>query len=355
MLLTYATIAIALFFAANIGASGTAAAMGAAYGGGAVRSRLLAVLLVALFAVLGANWGGQKVTMTIGKGIVPQEIATVQVTAIILVSSCATLYIANRIGIPLSTSEVAVGSLVGAGLAFSQVYWGKLLWIVLSWIALPVLAFAVAYWLGKAIRPAERWLDRQRSGRIVPLLKLLLVAMGCYEAFSAGMNNVANAIGPLVGAGVIELDAGLLIGSLCMAVGAILMGGKVLETNGKKITELSLLQGSAVSFTGGTLVIAASLLGMPVPLTQATTMAIIGVGSERAGRDALRKPVVRRIFKIWIISPIASLILCFTLIQIMIFHALPFIVLLSGALACSFPFLYMKFRTARRPLSSEKD
>ena len=55
-----------------------------------------------------------------------------------------------------------------------------------------------------------------------------------------------------------------------VGLGAILLGGKVLETNGKKITKLSLINGSFVSLTSGTLVIIASLFGIPVPLTQAT-------------------------------------------------------------------------------------
>ena len=54
MLLTIIALIIALFFAMNIGASGTAAAMGAAYGGGAVKNKLFAVTLVAVAALAGA-------------------------------------------------------------------------------------------------------------------------------------------------------------------------------------------------------------------------------------------------------------------------------------------------------------
>ena len=61
-----------------------------------------------------------------------------------------------------------------------------------------------------------------------------------------------------------------------MVVGAILLGSNVLKTNGKKITQLSLLQGSAISFTGGTLVIIAFVYGLPIPLTQVTTCGILG-------------------------------------------------------------------------------
>src|SRR5690606_26175741 len=105
--------AIAILFAANIGASGTAAAMGAAYGGGAVRNIRIAVWLAGSFALVGAIIGGSKVVATISGGLIPNALLTLEVTIIILVSACLSLYYANRIGIPLSTSEVTVGSLIG--------------------------------------------------------------------------------------------------------------------------------------------------------------------------------------------------------------------------------------------------
>lgn len=318
MIMILLAFAAALFFAANIGASGTAAAMGSAYGSGAVKNRTLAVILVAVFAVMGAYLGGGEVVTTLSKGIIPSSIITVDVTVIILTGACFTLYIANRIGIPLSTSEVTVGSIVGAGIAFQKVYVMKLLFIISTWLVLPFLAFGISYLVGKwLVHREEGWIAKY-PGWMPRLLVLLLVAAGCYEAFSAGMNNVANAIGPLIGAGIVGLQEGLLLGALFMAIGAIAMGGKVLETNGKKITKLSLLQGSIVSFTSGTLVVGASLLGIPVPLTQATTMAIIGVGTERKGLSLFRSPIVKKIFMVWIISPIASLLVSLCLVRVFI-------------------------------------
>lgn len=52
---------------------------------------------------------------------------------------------------------------------------------------------------------------------------------------------------------------------------------------GKKITELCLIKSIMVSLASGTLVVLASLWGIPVPMTQTTTMAIVGVGCTRGG------------------------------------------------------------------------
>jgi sulfate permease len=309
---------IALIFAANIGASGTAATMGAAYGGGAINNRRIAVVLVAIFAILGANLGGGEVVRTMSKALIPSDIVTLQITVIILFSATVTLYFANRIGIPLSTSEVTVGSIVGVGLAVNSVHWKMLGVVILTWVALPFLAFFIAFLLGRFFRPIEQRLHSKHPRAFSKLLTAALIITGCYEAFAAGMNNVANAIGPLVGSGTVSPALAILIGSVFLGMGAIFLGGKVLETNGKKITSLSLLQGTLVSSTSGTLVIIASLFGIPVPLTQATTMAIIGIGTEKCGRLILKNPVVIRIFRVWVASPIFSLLLSMLLVKVII-------------------------------------
>lgn len=335
----------ALFFAANIGASGTAAAMGAAYGGGALKSRKIAVWLAALFAVLGANFGGSKVVATISKGIIPSNYITLEISIIILLSACLALFMANRLGIPLSTSEVTVGSIVGVGIASHKLYIGMLIFIVSTWLILPFLAFGISYWAGRLSKPVELR-SREAFPRFLPkLLSSALILAGCYEAFSAGMNNVANAIGPLVGSGMIDATYGILIGSVFLGIGSITMGERVLETNGKKITQLSLLQGSIVSFTSGSLVIIASLFGVPVPLTQTTTMAIIGVGSEHLGWSLLKKPVVRRIFKIWILSPISSLLVSYSLVQVFIDHSYIFLafIFVIALILCVLAYLRLKY------------
>ncbi|MED4161879.1 inorganic phosphate transporter, partial [Halalkalibacterium halodurans] len=142
-------------------------------------------------------------------------------------------------------------------------------------------------------------------------LVILLILSGCMEAFAAGMNNVANAVGPLVGAGLIGIELAVVVGGAFVALGALLLGGRVLETNGKKITRLSLLQGSAVSITGGGLVIIASIFGLPVPLTQVTTSAIVGVGTADNGFKLWQKNIIKQIIKVWIVSPIFSLVLSY--------------------------------------------
>jgi sulfate permease len=319
MILTYIAIAVGLFFAMNIGASGTAASMGAAYGAGAIKNKRIAMFLVSISAFLGAVLGGGEVVKTIGGGIIPSGILSVKVVVIILAGATLTLFLANIMGIPLSTSEVTVGSIVGAGIAYQAVYADKLLFIVLVWLIVPVISFFITLTLGWIIARAENhWSELKGQGKWTKWLSLLLITGGCLEAFSAGMNNVANAVGPLVGANILSAEIGIWIGALFVSIGAMILGGKVLETNGKRITKFSLLQGSAVSFTGGSLVIIASLFGLPIPLTQITTCGILGIGASQDGFSVLQKNVIKQILMVWITSPLSSLVASYFLINLFV-------------------------------------
>ncbi|PTM58071.1 inorganic phosphate transporter [Desmospora activa] len=311
-------IAVACFFAMNIGASGAAASMGVAYGSGAVSRRRVALLLCGVGVILGATIGGGEVVKTVGEGIVPSNLLSVEVAVIILASACLSLFIANLIGIPLSTSEVTVGAVVGVGIAFQALYLSSLTVIVAFWLLTPVTAFILAFVAGKGIQRLERAYPALLGASWKRWLTLLVVVTGFLEAFSAGMNNVANAIGPLVGAQLLSVDQGIWIGGLFVALGALLLGGKVLETNGKRITRFSLLEGSAISGTGAALVITASLWGIPVPLTQVTTSAIIGIGTAQKGLSLWQKGVIVQMAQVWVVSPVFSLAIAYGLVQALI-------------------------------------
>ncbi|NRD79679.1 inorganic phosphate transporter [Bacillus sp. BRMEA1] len=324
----------------NIGASGTAASMGTAYGAGAIKNRLVAMILVAIAAFLGAVLGGGEVVKTIGNGIIPSKLLTIEMVVLILTGAALTLFIANLIGIPLSTSEVTVGSIVGAGIAYKHVYTEKLLVIILFWVLVPVISFLITFLLGKLIANAEkRWPILTKPGKWKTWLARLLVIGGCFEAFSAGMNNVANAVGPLVGAGMISANKGIWIGGLFVALGAVLLGSRVMETNGKKITQLSLLEGSSISFTGGALVTLASLYGLPIPLTQVTTCGILGIGASQKGFGIWQKNVIQKIIKVWLISPLASLVITYILINLLIEGNIYNIIVILSSLIAAFGIL----------------
>lgn len=315
-MLTIIAFALAVFFAMNIGASGAAASMGIAYGSGAVKWRKLALLICALGVFAGAAIGGGSVMKTIGSGIIPTSLISIQITVIILFGATFTLFIANLLGIPLSTSEVTVGSIVGVGIAYNSVFFGNLFHIVIWWLVIPFISFILAFLFGKIILWLEKTFPILHGKKVYKLFVILIIVTGFIEAFSAGMNNAANAFGPLVGAGLISVKEGMLLGGIFVACGAVFLGGKVIETNGKKITNLSLLQGITISGTSASLVIIASLYGIPIPMTQITTTGILGIGASKVGITIFKRNIIKKILTVWLVSPMFSLAITFGLVKL---------------------------------------
>ncbi len=349
MSIHWVAIALAFVFAINIGASGAAASMGIAYGSGAIRHKKLALSLVAVGIFAGAYWGGGEVVKTLSSGIIPSQIMTVQLVIIILLTSTLTLFAANVMGIPLSTSEVTVGSVIGVGVAYQTVYIEKIAMIVFFWICIPLIAFLCAWSIGLFIKRLERTyteLKANHASKWNRLLIGLVIAAGFLEAFSAGMNNVANAIGPIVGAGLLPVHQGTVLGGVFVGLGAIWLGGRVLETNGKKITQLSLLQGFAISTTGGILVVISSLFGIPVPLTQITTTAILGMGTANQGFQIWQKGIISKIIRVWIVSPLITLVMSFALVKIFI-EPSPYVIIVLAALFLASWGIQSLYRTIR--------
>ncbi|MRH43844.1 inorganic phosphate transporter [Aquibacillus halophilus] len=354
MILTILACLIALFFAINIGASGAAASMGIAYGSGAVKRKRIALLICGSGVFFGAILGGGEVVKTLGSEIIPESIISINIALIILISAAISLFIANLSGIPLSTSEVTVGAIVGVGIAFQVLFVKTLLVIVMYWILIPLIAFLLAFVTNKVVKVTERKFTFLSRGRGPKLLALLVIVTGFLEAFSAGMNNVANAVGPLVATGIITIEQGTFSGGLFVALGAIFLGGKVLETNGKKITKLSLLQGSAVSGIGATLVIIASLFGIPIPHTQVTTCSILGVGASDKGRQIWQKAIIGKLIKTWVISPLFSLVISYNLVKLFVDFDFSGVAILFVFIAMVYAIGLWKPATKAHPIYKEK-
>ncbi|MGG1396879.1 inorganic phosphate transporter [Bacillus salipaludis] len=350
-MLTIIAITIGLFFAVNIGASGAAASMGISYGAGVVKKQV-ALFLCAIAVFFGAWLGGGEVVKTIGGGIVPSSTFTVAIALIVLASAALSLFLANIFGIPLSTSEVAVGAVVGAGVVYQSVFVGKFIWIAMFWLLTPFAAFVIAIIAATIlkIKFIKRLIEMPKAG---PFLAILVVLMGLFEAFSAGMNNVANAVGPLVAAKLMSTSDAILWGGLAVALGAILFGHRVLETNGKKITKLKLEEGCVISGTGASIVTIASLFGIPVPLTQITTSSIIGIGFAKHGKSVLKKDIVVQLLTVWMVSPVLSMVLSYTIIQLLIEKNGYSIVAMAGVVISVLGVMFLMKRSASQGAISQ--
>lgn len=300
-------ILLAAFFAMNMGASGIAPAFSVEYGSG-VLSRRAASLLFAFFVLLGAYFLGGRVVKVISGGIIPEELLNLQAGVVIFTATTLSLFLSNLFRIPASTSQITVFSIAGYGYFRGAVEWSLFARLVPLWFALPVAAFLLTYMLGRFLYP-------RIAGWEHGAIRFWDIATSCYTALSIGSNNVANASGVLVGAGVTSSSVASFSLAPFFGLGGLVLGKGNLESMGKKVTALDMVSASLVSLVTGTFLIGASVLGLPQSLVQLNSFAIFGFGVARKGKGMrkLGKKIIKRSFVIWTLSPILGFFVAFAL------------------------------------------
>jgi len=140
----------------------------------------------------------------------------------------------------------------------------------------------------------------------------LQILSASFVAFAHGANDVANAVGPLA-AVVSILRTGLVtmksqvplwilgMGGVGIIIGLATWGWRVMETIGKKITELTPTRGFSAEFAAATTIVVASKLGLPISTTHTLVGAVLGVGLAR-GIGALNLRTISDIVVSWIIT-----------------------------------------------------
>jgi sulfate permease len=310
--MTAVVLILSAFFAMNMGGSGMSPAFAAPYGAGAI-SKKRAAFLFGLFVLLGALIAGGKVVDTISTDIVSQDFISTKVALIVLLSAALSLLVANMLRVAVSTSSVTVFSLISVGLYFRQIYVSTLIRIFSFWLILPVLAYVLSYLLGKLIIPFEQTTLIKKHERY---LKIFVVGVGCYVAFSFGSNNVPNAVGPLVGSRIVSENIGFLLTAPFFGLGGLVFA-KILNTVGKEITPLGILGAAVNGIIIGSLLLLSSAFGMPQPMIMLDATSIIGIGSADAGhRYILTHRVIRKIISMWIISPLISSVMTYLLLML---------------------------------------
>lgn len=316
MIGTIFIIILAAAFAVNMGGGNFAASFAAAYGG-KILSRKKAQVLFGIFVFLGAVFLGHRVAGTLSDKIIPRELLTADTIVIIFLTTTICLFAANLLGVPQSTSMVTVAAIAGIGLYFKRIFLGTFLYLVPVWILLPVTGYVLTYFFGRMIYPSRKsnfWVYEKLVNQ-VSRLKMFVVAASCYNAFSVGANNVANVAGPLSGAGLIGTRAGLAMAAPVFGIGSVVFH-KALTTTGKKIVPLGLLTSTIICLVTGTLMIIASVLGIPQSFVMIKVACVFAVGGLKDGhRTLMSNPITKKTYISWLATPILSIILSYFLVS----------------------------------------
>jgi phosphate/sulfate permease len=159
---------------------------------------------------------------------------------------------------------------------------------------------------------------------------ILQVLSACFVAFAHGANDVANAIGPVAAvldiiksgavSGIAPVPPWLLaFGGIGIVIGLATWGWRVIETIGKKITELTPTRGFCAEFGAATTILLASKCGLPISTTHCLVGAVLGVGLAR-GIRAINLGMIKDIVLSWVITIPASAVM-----SILVFYGMRFL------------------------------
>jgi phosphate/sulfate permease len=304
-----AMVVAGLFFGWTIGSHYTGATMGMAYGSGVIKSPLTATVLIAFFVILGATFESHNVVKTVGTGIIRGEDMT-PLGAMVMMLTAALVTAANTwMKWPVSTSQLACCSVVGAAVAMgATVFWGTtIVFLCVTWVATPLVSAALGFLFTHL---ADRFAKQAKRSQAV--LSYLLFAGCCYAAYTLGANNTGNAVGVLFGTKLLTPVKAGFVGGIVMAVGALTWGRPILEKVGKGIVQLDLSMGVGAKLGQSVTAHTAAFLGYPTSMNQALIGGMAGAGTAR-GVKTIDLAAMKEIVLSWFLTPILAGVVSFCL------------------------------------------
>jgi PiT family inorganic phosphate transporter len=269
--------------------------------GSAVASRMVrfwtAAALCAVFVVVGALLEGQAGIETLS-GLTSLNL---EQAVVITAAAGLTVTIMTIFGLPVSTSQAAVGAILGIGFFNQEVNIAGLGKVAACWFGTPTGAVLVALVMYKVLALVY---NRLQIGLFQAdmLLRAALVVAGSYAAYALGANNVANVTAVFVGAGTLTVFMAALIGGLSIALGVLTYSRGVMETIGRKLVRLDPFSALVVVLTEGLTVHFFTVLGVPVSTSQAVIGAVLGIGIIKGARTIKRRTLYG-IFTGWFLTP----------------------------------------------------
>jgi PiT family inorganic phosphate transporter len=294
-----------------------------------------------------------------GKGLVPDTlIQTPEFAIAIALGAALTVFLATKIGMPISTTHSLVGALFGSGVvavgsAFNFAKLGNT--FLMPLIVSPLMAAAaslIVYLIFKKIRifmgitkqtcayignefiPVKKSIDSNNfiaiegesqytitisnkqecieryQGNFIGINSQKVLDTAHYlsagiVSFARGLNDTPKIVGLLIVINTLDITWGMIAVAITMALGGILNAKKVGQVMSKKITPMNSGQGFTANLITGLLVTTASVHGLPVSTTHVSVGSIFGIGTATKKADI---KVVRNILLSWLLTlPIAAI------------------------------------------------
>lgn len=332
MLTTLFYISSGLFLGWSLGANDAANLFGAAVGAKVVKFKTAAIIM-SIFVIIGAVSSGSGASHTLGK---LGAISSLSGAFIVALSSAVTIFYMTKYGLPVSTSQSIVGAIVGWNLfTSSPTSMSTLSKIVSTWVLCPVLAALFSIIFYKIFKNRTKEMKMNLFMRHY-LIRIGLIVVGAFGAYSLGANNIANVMGVFVNAieippvelyfmTVSKTQVLFFIGSLAIASGIVTYSKNVMTTVGNSIYKISaptalivVLSSSFVLFIFASVSLQNFMISIglpPLPLvpvssSQAVVGSIIGIGIAKGDRNINFKKLATISFG-WLLTPTISMLLSF--------------------------------------------
>ncbi|NOY90189.1 MAG: inorganic phosphate transporter, partial [Deltaproteobacteria bacterium] len=320
------------------------------------RALLWATLTTGLGSLLALLLAHGLLDAFSGKGLVPVAVVASDAFRLAVgVGAGATVLLATRLGMPISTTHSLVGALVGAGVVIApgELGFTALGRLMIPLLTSPILAIALAAALYPVLRRARQRLGvsaqtcvcvGNREVAMMPGSLSLAVAMsrvslpalelgeeaschtrysgrvfglnarrvldaahylsGGLVGFARGLNDTPKIAALLLVGGVLSPWLAVAGVALLMALGGLAAARRVAETLSHGVTRMNAGQGFTANLTTGVLVLGASRLGLPVSTTHVSVGALFGIGAATGGA---RKKTILKILAAWVITlPMAA-------------------------------------------------
>lgn len=181
--------------------------------------------------------------------------------------------------------------------------WKMLLDIFICWIFTPLGSAVLGYIFFRLLQNLfYRFVPRKF---IKPIVFFLVIASGCYVAYTWGANDVANATGVISGVGVLTPKMSVVFGGSVIVLGIMTWGYKVIETVGSEITRLLPIMALSAQLASSVNVHIYTLFGIPVSTSHSIVGAIVGVGMVR-GIRVLNFWIMKDMILYWLATPFIS-------------------------------------------------
>jgi len=298
-----------------------------------------------------------------GKGLVPEEVAQLtSFSASVALASASTVFLATRIGFPISTTHAIIGALVGTGLLASP--HGVNIEKLFSAFFIPLLLSPVLSIFGAGVLYPTMSLVRKKLGVTresclcignevlvrVPqgiskgiAASAVLQVDGCPQisvgtkvtceeryvgqvwglsaktvldaahflsaglvSFARGLNDTPKIAAILLVGGSFTAMPSVGIVAIAIALGGTIFVKRIADTMSYQITEMNDGQGFSANFVTSLIVIGASHLGMPVSTTHVSCGSLFGIGTVT--RQAHWGSILKIILA-WVVTlPLAGLL-----------------------------------------------